>query len=23
MYDVPKMAVRVGNEVSNPIEYLC
>ncbi|OMJ11775.1 Retrovirus-related Pol polyprotein from type-2 retrotransposable element R2DM [Smittium culicis] len=23
MYDAPKIAVRVGNEVSNPIEYLC
>ncbi|OMJ25873.1 Retrovirus-related Pol polyprotein from type-1 retrotransposable element R2 [Smittium culicis] len=23
MYDAPKIAVRVGNEVSNPIESLC
>ncbi|OMJ10440.1 Transposon TX1 protein [Smittium culicis] len=23
MYDAPKIAVRVGNEVSNPTEYLC
>ncbi|OMJ16229.1 LINE-1 retrotransposable element ORF2 protein [Smittium culicis] len=23
MYDAPKIAVRVGNEVSNPNEYLC
>ncbi|OMJ21473.1 LINE-1 retrotransposable element ORF2 protein, partial [Smittium culicis] len=23
MYDTPKIAVRVGNEVSNPSEYLC
>ncbi|OMJ17741.1 RNA-directed DNA polymerase from mobile element jockey [Smittium culicis] len=23
MYDTPKIAVRVGNEVSNPTEYLC
>ncbi|OMJ13561.1 LINE-1 retrotransposable element ORF2 protein, partial [Smittium culicis] len=23
MYDAPKIAVRVGNEVSNPSEYLC
>ncbi|OMJ11556.1 LINE-1 reverse transcriptase-like protein [Smittium culicis] len=23
MYDTPKTAVRVGNEVSNPTEYLC
>ncbi|OMJ22993.1 Transposon TX1 protein [Smittium culicis] len=23
MYDAPEIAVRVGNEVSNPTEYLC
>ncbi|OMJ29035.1 hypothetical protein AYI69_g1471 [Smittium culicis] len=23
MYDAPKIAVRVGNEVSSPTEYLC
>ncbi|OMJ26312.1 hypothetical protein AYI70_g272 [Smittium culicis] len=23
MYDAPKIAVRVGNKVSNPTEYLC
>ncbi|OMJ15432.1 hypothetical protein AYI69_g8197 [Smittium culicis] len=23
MYDVPKIAARVGNDVSNPTEYLC
>ncbi|OMJ13137.1 LINE-1 retrotransposable element ORF2 protein [Smittium culicis] len=23
MYDAPKIAVRVGNEVSSPFEYLC
>ncbi|OMJ09477.1 hypothetical protein AYI69_g10645, partial [Smittium culicis] len=22
-YDTPKIAVRLGNEVSNPTEYLC
>ncbi|OMJ29493.1 hypothetical protein AYI69_g996, partial [Smittium culicis] len=23
VYDAPKIAVRIGNEVSNPTEYLC